>query len=333
LFASLPLASISVPIPNIAEVGLLYVVLLSLMAVQTRRHFALACALFLLGSFGWGYYWWRERWNRSELRITHLSVGQGDAAVVEFPGRKVLILDAGGTAGGEFDPGESIVAPFLRARKIRDVDYLVLAHPRIDHYGGMKAIVQQFSLHEFWSGSGGNESAAYRELEEALARSKVRRRVLDGRDPCRIIEGVELCVIGGANETDAEASLVIRLAYRGASFLFAGDIGAREEKSLLAQRVLLRSTVMKIPRHGSANSSTEEFVSAAKPRLAVLSVGERNPFGLPRAEVLARYRRVGAEILRTDEDGAVIVKTDGRKLTYQAYRSGRRGNLLLDVLS
>ena len=283
-FASLPLASISVPIPNIAEVGLLYVVLLSLMAVQTRRHFALACALFLLGSFGWGYYWWRERWNRSELRITHLSVGQGDAAVVEFPGRKVLILDAGGTAGGEFDPGESIVAPFLRARKIRDVDYLVLAHPRIDHYGGMKAIVQQFSLHEFWSGSGGNESAAYRELEEALARSKVRRRVLDGRDPCRIIEGVELCVIGGASETDAEASLVVRLVYRGASFLFAGDIGAREEKSLVARKVLLRSTVIKVPRHGSANSSTEEFVSAANPRLAVLSVGERNPFGLPQAE-------------------------------------------------
>ena len=332
-FASLPLASISVPIPNIAEVGLLYVVLLTVMAVKTRRQFACACAIFLLGSISWGYYWWRERWQRSELRITHLSVGQGDAAVVEFPGRKVLILDAGGTAGAEFDPGESIVAPFLRARKIRDVDYLVLAHPRIDHYGGMKSIVQQFSPREFWSGSRGSESAAYHDLEETLARSNVKRRVLNGRDSCRNIEDVEVCVTGGANQADPESSLVVRLTYRGASFLFAGDIGAREEKSLLRQRAPLRSTVIKVPRHGSANSSTEEFVSAVEPRLAIISLGERNPFGFPRAEVLARYRRAGAEILRTDEDGAVIVITDGKKLTYQTFRSGRRGSLFLDAIS
>ncbi len=332
-FASLPLASISVPIPNIVEVGLLYVFLLSFMAVQTRRQLALACVIFLLGSFGWGYYWWQERWNRSELRITHLSVGQGDAAVVEFPGRKVLILDAGGTASGEFDPGESIVAPFLRARKILNVDYLVLAYPRSDHYGGMKSIVQQFSPHEFWSGSSRGESVAYRELEEALEKSNVRRRVLDPRDPCQNIEGVEFCVIGGSNETAAEASLVVRFAYQDASFLFAGDVGAREEKSLLRQKAPLHSIVIKVPRHGSANSSTEEFVSAAKPRLAVLSVGQRNPFGLPRAEVLTRYRQVGAEILRTDEDGAVILETDGKKLTYQGYRSGRRGSLVLDASS
>ena len=109
-----------------------------------------------------GYYWWQERWRRADLRVTHLNVGQGDAAVVELPGSKVLLLDAGGTAFGDFDPGESIVAPFLRARKILKVDYLAVTHPRIDHYGGMRAIAAEFSPTEFWSGDGRGKPGALR---------------------------------------------------------------------------------------------------------------------------------------------------------------------------
>ncbi len=90
-------------------------------------------------------YWARERWARQELRVTYLNVGQGDAVVVEFPGAKTLLIDAGGTATGEFDTGEAIVGPYLRSRKILKVDYLLVSHPRIDHYGGMASIVREFT--------------------------------------------------------------------------------------------------------------------------------------------------------------------------------------------
>ena len=87
------------------------------------------------------------------------------------------------------------------------------------------------------------------------------------------------------------------------------------------------SAVLKVPRHGSLTSSTEEFIAAVKPRLAVLSVGYRNSFGLPREEVLARYREAGSEILRTDRDGAIIIETDGDKIRYRTYLSGKIGEI------
>ena len=330
-FAALPLASVNVPIPNIFEVGLLYIFVLAFMVAQSRIHLALVLAGVLLGVAGWAYYWWQERWSRDELRITHLSVGHGDAAVVELPGGKVLLIDAGGAASGEFDPGEAIVAPFLRSRKIRKVDYLLLAHPRVDHYGGLKSIVEQFSPTEFWSGAGRVNSERYRELEDALTKAKVKRQVLDARNPCWAIEKVELCVVYLSSDTSDDSTLAVRLAYQKVSFLFAGDMGSRDEKLLLTkEKGTLKSTVVKVPRHGSANSSTEEFVSAVEPRVAVFSVGYRNPFGLPGEEIVARYRRVGADVLRTDLDGAIILQTDGKTLRYRTYRSGRRGSTLLD---
>ena len=99
-------------------------------------------------------------------------MGHGDAAVVEFPGSKVLLIDAGGTATGRFDIGKSIVAPFLRSRKILKVDYILVSHPRVDHYGGMKTIVEEFAPSEFWSGPSKGQTIRYQELEKAVRRSE-----------------------------------------------------------------------------------------------------------------------------------------------------------------
>ncbi len=119
--------------------------------------------------------------------------------------------------------------------------------------------------------------------------------------------------------------MVIRLSFGRVSILFAGDIERGDERILTQSKAELSSTVLKVPRHGSLSSSTEEFVAAVKPRLAIFSVGQRNPFGLPREEVLSRYSAAGAEILRTDQDGAIIIETDGERVRYRTYRSGKRG--------
>src|SRR5262245_19859377 len=125
LFANIPLANFAVPSPNALEVVGLYGLLLCLFVLKKRTHviFAVVVGIGLLAVDG--VFWWKERYRRSELRVTHLNVGQGDAAVVELPGSQVMLVDAGGTASTEFDTGESIVAPFLRARKILKVDYLL----------------------------------------------------------------------------------------------------------------------------------------------------------------------------------------------------------------
>lgn len=326
-FAHLPMSSVSLPTPNVFEVGLIYLLIASLLLLARPKLGAMLLVVGAIGAVTAGAYWWRERWSRATLRVTYLSVGHGDAAVVEFPGSEVLLIDAGGTASGEFDPGESIVAPFLRSRKIRRVDYVAVSHPRVDHFGGVRAVVERFRPREFWSTAARVRSPRYRELEEAAARAGVRRRILAAGGPCLAIERVELCFLHPP-KGEGDSSLVMRLVFGRVAFLFAGDVTRREERSLLRSGAQLRSAVIKVPRHGSSTSSGEEFVAAVRPNLAVVSAGHRNPFGLPREEVLARYGAAGAEILRTDRDGAATVETDGETVRYWTYRSKKKGEVV-----
>ena len=321
----LPMANLAVPIPNYWEVALLYLAILSVLLFRRGLYLAIALGASFLLILGDGFYWWQERSNRTELRVTHLSVGHGDAAVVELPDSKVLLIDAGGTASGEFDTGEAIVAPFLRSRKILKVDYLLVSHPRVDHYGGMRSIVEQFAPAEFWSGPSKGRTARYEGLEEAVEQAGIKRVYLGSREPCRAIEQVRLCAVYPAEDRTGDASVVLRLSFDKVHFLFTGDIDGKDEKILLGGGADLSSAIVKVPRHGSLSSSTEEFIGAVKPKLAVFSVGLRNAFGLPREEVLARYSAAGAEILRTDQDGAITIETAGRNIRYRTHRSNRRG--------
>ena len=327
LFANLPLANLGVPSPNALEITLLYALLLSIFAFTKKAHrlTALAAGVFLLAAdVG---YWWGERYQRKELRITHLNVGQGDAAVVELPGSKVMLIDAGGTAAGDFDTGEAIVAPYLRSRKILKVDYLVVTHPRIDHYGGMRAILTEFSPREFWSGAARGQTGRFEELEEALEQAKLPRVALHEIQPCRMIDQVRLCALYPPADKAEESSVVLRLEHGNLRYLFAGDIDKRDELQLLQRTGELRSAVLKVPRHGSPTASTAEFIAAVRPALAVVSAGARSRNETQREELAERYQRLGAEVLRTASDGAIIVETNGATLRYLGYKSGRKGEI------
>lgn len=231
----------------------------------------------------------------------------------------------GGGFSRRFDPGKSIVAPFLRSRKIWKIDFLLLSHPRTDHYGGMKSIVEEFSPSEFWSGPIGAGSPRYFELEKTMEKRQVKRVILSKSNPCRWIDGVRLCFLYPANGNTKEASVVLRLSFGQQHFLFSGDIRKRDERKILRSGAELSSQVLKVPRHGSFTSSTETFIAAIKPKLAIFSVGHRSRSGLPHEKVLSRYLKIGSVILRTDLDGAVQIETDGESLRYRTYRSKKKG--------
>jgi competence protein ComEC len=326
-FARFPLANFSVPSPNIIEVAGLYGLLLCLFVLRKRAHVltALVVAAVLLAADG--AYWWNERHRRKELRVTHLNVGHGDAAVVELPGSKVLLIDAGGTASGEFDTGESIVGPFLRSRKILKVDYLLVSHPRIDHYGGMRTIVNEFSPQEFWTGAAKAQTSRFDDLEAALEKAKITRVPMSDGEPCRVIDEVKFCVLFPPADKSDNASVVVRLEYGKLRYLFAGDIDKRDEALLAQNPRELHSTIIKIPRHGSATASTVEFISAVQPKLAVISAGARARSEIQREEVAGRYRSIGAHVMSTYEDGAITMVTDGNSVRYSGYKSGKRGEL------
>jgi len=312
-FAAIPYASVFVVTPARIEVALIYAALLAAVCMYGRRRIivlsviaALAC-----GDAAWGY---RERRHHGELRITFLSVGQGDSAVVEFPAGSVMVVDGGGLGGSTFDVGARIVGPYLWSRRIARVDYLVGTHPQWDHYGGLQFLAENFGPIEFWSSGAGSTAPTYTRLLEALAARAVGERRWRGGDRLEV-DGVNVEFLSpGADAAGYginDRSLVMSLAYAGRRILLTGDIEAKGEAALLQRRPeTLFSDVVKVPHHGSSTSSTAAFVAAVQPRLAVMSAGFGNRYGFPAPSVLGRYAASSSRVLRTDLDGAVEVRVD-----------------------
>ena len=251
----------------------------------------------------------------SDLRVTFLDVGQGDAALVEGPGGFVMLIDGGGAIHGSFDPGARVVGPVLRRKGIDRIDLVVLSHAHPDHMNGLFHILERFPVGMLWTPgeAGGNPEyhrlialARSRGVEVAEPRSFVRGSLeVQARGP---MLGTAVRAPPGLGVNDA--SLVVRVGLGGRWFLFSGDIETQGEMELVADSLAnpLTSDVLKVPHHGSRTSSGDPLLDAVAPRIAVASLGRRNRFGFPRAEVLARYASRGIELLRTDLHGAVTIE-------------------------
>jgi competence protein ComEC len=315
LFAELPYASVRVVTPSFIEVAIIYGALLVSLCVRGRwRTLGLAVAGFLvLLDAGW---WYRERYLGRDLRVTFLSVGQGDATVIECPGGQVLVVDGGGIGDGSFDIGERVIAPYLWSRKIARLDAVILTHPQWDHYGGLAFLTEHFAPGEFWSN--GDEPRRSKRFDQlrATIRDSQTRSVITPVGMERACGGAVVRVLGpsGVSESLNDRSLVLQVELGSTAVLLTGDVERAGEAALLAAgRDRLRSAVLKVPHHGSSTSSSPSFVAAVAPRVAIASLGFDNRFGFPHPKTLATYRSAGVSFLRTDLDGAVTltVAADG----------------------
>lgn len=259
-----------------------------------------------------------------ELRVTFLDVGQGDAAVIETPAGRTLLIDAGNvTADGEDDMGRLVVAPYLRWRGVNRIDALILTHPDTDHIGGAATLLLQFPtglLMDNGQLTRSDSTPAVNALQAARDRGTPLRSARRGQ-VWQTDDGVTVRILAPAEQdlsgSDNEASIVARLEYGQISFLFTGDAGEPSEQALARSGLLQPCHVLKVGHHGSLSSSSERFLSAVRPHVAVISVGQRNTHGHPRRQVLARLEQAGARVYRTDRMGAITCRTDGITLTVE----------------
>lgn len=328
--AAIPGAGVSTPMPNLFEVLLSYGWLgylwwrLHAPAGRRPRVHRLGAALLVVLTLADVGYWIRERRFDPDLRVTFLAIGQGDAAVVELPRGRVMVIDGGGLPG-DFDPGERMIAPFLRSRKILRVDVLVLSHPQLDHFGGLAYLAEHFRPKEIWWNGMRGTSGAFERLDAALRGAGVRPIVLR-RGMERGLGDVRMEVLHPANPDGLgvnDASLVLRLVHGRVALLFTGDIEHVAEAELLRAGLVPATDVLKVAHHGSTTSSTASWLAATRPRVAVVSTGEGNRFGFPAPAVLRRLDASGARVWNTAEHGAVGVTSDGRKVTVRAFRDAR----------
>jgi competence protein ComEC len=263
------------------------------------------------------------------LHVTFIDVGQGDAALVRFPNGSTLLVDAGGLPGASsFDVGDRVVAPVLRRGGIRTLDVVALTHGDVDHIGGADAMLTEFRPHDVWEGIPVPPHEPLRALRRTAERIGATWTNVQTND-LATIDGVQILMrhpgIADWQRQDVrnDDSIVLEILWHDVSIVLTGDIGQEAERAIgpLLSPSPLR--IVKVPHHGSLTSSTVEFVRALSPRVAVVSVGRSNPFGHPAPEVIDRYRRAGADLFRTDQDGAVSVDTDGYVVDIHTF-TGRR---------
>ena len=248
------------------------------------------------------------------LRVCFLSVGQGDASLVRLPEGKWLLVDGGGKAGeAESRSGRRLLLPALLRLGVGRLDYLALSHEHPDHLLGVLYLAENFEVGEFWESGIPGTSYEYRKLKWVLAARGIPVRTLTAALPPFQAGGARVEPLWPATSTppasgDAnDGSLVFRLSHGKSSLLFTGDFTADSERQLLARGVPLKASLLKVGHHGSKYASTDPFLSAVSPQLAVISAGYANNFHLPAPATLERLQRHGIRVYRTDLDGSVAV--------------------------
>lgn len=268
----------------------------------------LTLAIFICGVL---YYQRSERLRR-EFKVVFMNVGQGDAALVQFENGEKMLVDCG--------PNRSVLTALGRNMVFYDrtIDYLLVTHPDLDHYGGCIDVLKNFQVKKiFTNGEDKKGDPFYVEWKTVSLQKNVEfvttstvlavasstyRFFMPDRDL-------------GLNKSDANNySIVFLLDHLGKKFLFTGDMGAEAEELLVKKYCpdnspgcALDADILKVGHHGSDGSSSELFLQKVSPTTAVISVG-KNKYGHPGMRAIRHLLRSGADIKRTDLDGDVVFK-------------------------
>ena len=258
------------------------------------------------------------RLPRAQTELHLIDVGQGDAIAVRTRAGRWIVVDAGRSWPGG-DAGRSTVVPYI-AHRGGDVALFVLSHPHADHVGGAASLFAALRPARFLDpGYPGSTPPYLAALAAARAERIPWQRVHPGDSLA--VDEVMLTALApdsawSAHLTDVNlASTVLRMRVGTVRMLLTGDAEEPEEQWMLAHDAeALGADVLKVGHHGSSTSTSPAFLAAVHPRLALVSVGAHNSYGHPDASVMAQLHDAGAQVLRTDRAGTVVVRTDGRRI-------------------
>lgn len=264
-----------------------------------------------------------DGYSQEPLEVHYIDVGQGSATLLKS-GRHAMLIDT-----GDSDQGTKIQL-YLTKQGVENLDYLVLTHPDADHIGGAPVIITKFGIGQLFLSNYEKDNKTTQKVRDAM-----QYKGLTASD-CQVgdtfaLGNASFTILGPAKEyaDSNNASIVIMVQNGNNRFLFTGDCEAEAEADLIASGADLSADVYLAGHHGSDTASSQAFMDAVSPMYAVISCGEGNSYGHPHAEVLNRFRSMGIQVFRTDEQGSVIAESDGTGITWncapsETWQAGER---------
>lgn len=250
-----------------------------------------------------------------KLHVSILDVGQGDAILVQTPSHQNILID-GGPSPRAIDLELSKKLPFWD----RTIDLVILSEPQADHMAGLIEVLRNYKIKQIIEPDIAYNSTSYQQWRSLVETEEVGHQFAHAGQKIDLGDGIKVDVLNppstllqGTSDDVDNNGLALRLSWDRVSFLFTSDIGKEAEWYLIAQRANLKSTVLKVAHHGSLTSTSEQFLAAVSPEIAVISVGAENRFALPRAEVVDRLvtKLKSDRIYSTSINGTIEFITDG----------------------
>lgn len=252
----------------------------------------------------------------SGIEVHFIDVGQADAALILCDG-KAMLIDGGNVADS------SLIVAYLRRNAVSCIDYLICSHAHEDHVGGLSGALSAVKVGAVFAPVTESDSKAYQNF---IQKSGEQGLFVQHPSPGEHFSFGEADIsffgpVAESGENVNNTSIVLKVTYGQTSFLFTGDAEMDAERAILSHDFDLSSTVLKVGHHGSDTSTSYVFLREVMPQYAVISVGKDNAYGHPSDLVLSRLRDVGAKVYRTDIQGDIVFKSDGKNLTVSTVKN------------
>ncbi|WP_246231685.1 MBL fold metallo-hydrolase [Sporosarcina jiandibaonis] len=261
----------------------------------------------------------QEKAISAKMRVHYIDVGQADATLLQFSEKNVdftILIDTG-------DWNATDVVTYLQAENIRDIDIIAITHPHADHIGQLDKIIDAFNVTEVWMNGEIANSQVFAKSLDAIEKNDVdyyEPKVGDLFDigPLQIEVLHPKSMTANTNNN----SLAMRMQYGDIAFLFTGDGEEKAEREMLSSEANLQADILHVGHHGSNTSTTEEFLKAVDPEIAIYSAGAGNSYGFPDSEVTDRINSSEILLYGTDIHGTIIVETDGITFNVKTHEQG-----------
>ena len=255
----------------------------------------------------------------SGMIVTYLNVGQGDSELIQVNGINMLI-DAGTNAGA------NDLVKDLKNRGIKTIDIAIATHPHEDHIGGMDEVLENFDVKSFYAPKVAHTTKTYENMLKAVKNEGLKIKQIKEGTKIDLGKDTEVQVYSPVKSQYEELnnySPVMKISYGQNSFMFTGDAESLVEKEILNENKDLKADVLKLGHHGSHSSTSEEFLKAVDPSIAIVSCAKDNKYGRPHKETMSNLKKAGITVYETFRDGDITISSNGKKLDVKLHSENK----------